>query len=140
MGGISTLEEKSLGCVQKDGRSTVVNVLDYGKILTVPGLHLLNGSGNDMVVVTNLTAPGAHMILFTTGRGTPLGSQIPTVKIFTTFILAKHKSRWIDFDARILVSGADPTETANTLFQCCMEIASGKKQKRTTPIPRNLYF
>ncbi len=98
-GGISTLEEKSLGCVQKGGLSRVVDVLDYGDRLTKNGLSLLNGPGNDIVAVTNLLAAGVHMILFTTGRGTPLGGAVPTVKISTNSKLAGTKKNWIDFDA-----------------------------------------
>jgi altronate hydrolase len=80
-GGISTLEEKSLGCTQKGGNGPVVDVLDYGARLHQPGLNLLNGPGNDIVACTALAASGAHLILFTTGRGTPLGAPVPTVKI-----------------------------------------------------------
>ena len=88
-GGITTLEEKSLGCVQKGGLSKVVDVLDYGDVLTKNGLSLLNGPGNDIVAITNLMAAGVHMILFTTGRGTPVGAPVPTVKIATNHSLAE---------------------------------------------------
>lgn len=98
-GGITTLEEKSLGCVQKGGKSEVVDVLDYGDTLTKNGLSLLNGPGNDIVAITNLTAAGVHMILFTTGRGTPVGGPVPTVKVSTNHSLATRKKNWIDFDA-----------------------------------------
>ena len=94
-GGITTLEEKSLGCVQKGGLSPVVDVLDYGDLLTKNGLSLLNGPGNDIVAVTNLMACGVHMVLFTTGRGTPLGAPVPTVKISTNRALYEKKSNWI---------------------------------------------
>lgn len=90
-GGITTLEEKSLGCIQKGGDSEVVAVLDYGDTLTENGLSLLNGPGNDMVAITNLTAVGVHMILFTTGRGTPLGGPVPTVKVATNHELAEKR-------------------------------------------------
>lgn len=99
-GGITTLEEKSLGCVQKGGNAPVTAVLDYGDTANTPCLNLLNGPGNDMVAVTNLTAVGCHIILFTTGRGTPLGAPVPTLKIATNSLLAAHKSHWIDFDAQ----------------------------------------
>lgn len=99
-GGITTLEEKSLGCVQKGGTTPVTAILDYGDTATQTGLNLLNGPGNDMVAVTNLTAVGCHLILFTTGRGTPLGAPVPTVKIATNTVLAEKKSSWIDFDAQ----------------------------------------
>ncbi len=106
-GGITTLEEKSLGCTQKGGRAQVVDVLDYGDVVTENGLNLLNGPGNDMVAVTNLTAAGCHMILFSTGRGTPLGAPVPTVKIATNSGLAQRKKNWIDFDAGPMIEGAD---------------------------------
>ena len=109
-GGITTLEEKSLGCVQKGGMAEVVDVLDYGDRLTKNGLSLLNGPGNDIVAITNLTAAGVHLILFTTGRGTPLGAPVPTVKISTNESLAKRKSGWIDFDASPTLSGEALTD------------------------------
>ena len=105
-GGISTLEEKSLGCTQKGGESQVVDVLNYGERVKIPGLNLLQGPGNDIVAVTNLMAAGAHMVLFTTGRGTPLGGPVPTVKISSNSALAKGKPHWIDFDAGVLVDAA----------------------------------
>ena len=128
-GGISTLEEKSLGCVQKGGTSKVVDVLNYGERLTKPGLNLLNGPGNDIVAITNLTAAGAHMILFTTGRGTPVGAPVPTVKLATNSALAEKKRRWIDFNAGSLAEGADMAEVANDLFAYCMKVAEGKETK-----------
>ena len=117
-GGITTLEEKSLGCVQKGGTATVTAVLDYGDIASVKGLNLLNGPGNDMVAVTNLTAAGCHIILFTTGRGTPLGAPVPTVKIATNTALYEKKSHWIDFDA---MAGNE-----DELFELITEIANGR--------------
>lgn len=125
-GGITTLEEKSLGCVQKGGLSPVVDVLDYGDTLTKNGLSLLNGPGNDMVAVTNLMAAGVHMILFTTGRGTPLGSCVPTVKISTNSNLARKKANWIDFDASPTLSGEDLTEE---LMSYVIKVANGEKTK-----------
>lgn len=125
-GGITTLEEKSLGCVQKGGKSPVVDVLDYGDTLKENGLNLLNGPGNDIVAITNLMACGVHMILFTTGRGTPVGSAVPTVKISTNTVLAKKKSNWIDFDAGPVLEGKDLTKE---LFEYCLEVAEGKKTK-----------
>lgn len=106
-GGISTLEDKSLGCTQKGGIAPVVDVLDYGQRVEKCGLNLLNGPGNDMVAVTNLTAAGCHLILFTTGRGTPLGAPVPTIKIASNSKLAKRKPDWIDFDAGPVADGAD---------------------------------
>ncbi len=125
-GGITTLEEKSLGCVQKGGLSPVVDVLDYGDILTKNGLSLLNGPGNDIVAITNLMAAGVHMILFTTGRGTPVGSSVPTIKIATNHSLAERKSNWIDFDASPMLDGIDPT---NDLLDYVIEVANGKETK-----------
>lgn len=125
-GGITTLEEKSLGCVQKGGLSPVVDVISYGDTVTKNGLTLLNGPGNDIVAVTNLTAAGTHMILFTTGRGTPVGAPVPTIKIATNHELAKRKQNWIDFNAGAVIDGADCT---NELFELVTEIANGKKTK-----------
>lgn len=128
-GGITTLEEKSLGCVQKGGLSPVVDVLDYGDTLTKNGLSLLNGPGNDIVAVTNLMACGVHMILFTTGRGTPLGSAVPTAKISTNNNLATKKSNWIDFDASPILEGEKMDTITERLLNYVVEVASGKKTK-----------
>ncbi len=125
-GGITTLEEKSLGCVQKGGLSPVVDVLDYGDKVKKSGLSLLNGPGNDIVAVTNLMAAGVHLILFTTGRGTPLGTAVPTVKIATNHQLATNKSNWIDFDASDLLNGIDLTDG---LLNYVIEVANGKQTK-----------
>ena len=103
-GGITTLEDKSLGCTQKAGSSQVIDVIDYTEKLTKPGLNLLNAPGNDLVATSALAAAGCHMVLFSTGRGTPYGGFVPTVKIATNTELAQRKSRWIDFDAGQLVS------------------------------------
>ncbi len=125
-GGITTLEEKSLGCVQKGGLSTVVDVLDYGDKVEKSGLSLLNGPGNDIVAVTNLMAAGAHIILFTTGRGTPVGAPVPTVKISTNKELSIKKSNWIDFDASPILENIDPTEA---LLKFVVDVANGQKTK-----------
>ena len=98
-GGITTLEDKSLGCVQKGGSSAVVDVLDYGERVKKRGLSLLTGPGNDLVAATVLAASGCHIILFTTGRGTPFGTVVPTMKISTNSALAANKPHWIDWDA-----------------------------------------
>ncbi|WP_075185900.1 UxaA family hydrolase [Teredinibacter haidensis] len=105
-GGISTLEEKSLGCTQKAGCSTVEAVVGYGQRIHAKGLNLLNAPGNDAIATTALAAAGCHMVLFTTGRGTPYGGAVPTVKVATNSELAKRKKHWIDFDAGPLVEGA----------------------------------
>ena len=123
-GGITTLEEKSLGCVQKGGLSKVVDVLDYGDVLTKNGLSLLNGPGNDIVAITNLTAAGVHIILFTTGRGTPVGGPVPTVKIATNHSLAERKSGWIDFDASPTLDGNPLTDE---LLDYVIEVAEGRE-------------
>lgn len=120
-GGITTLEEKSLGCVQKGGTAPVTDVLDYGDTISKSGLNLLNGPGNDMVAVTNLTASGCHLILFTTGRGTPLGAPVPTLKIATNTALATKKPHWIDYDAQ--------TGNENDLLSLIVETANGKQSK-----------
>ena len=123
-GGITTLEEKSLGCVQKGGKSEVVDVLDYGDVLTKNGLSLLNGPGNDIVAITNLAAAGVHIILFTTGRGTPVGAPVPTVKIATNNALAVKKKSWIDFDASPTLQG---NELTDELFDYIIKVASGEE-------------
>ena len=125
-GGISTLEEKSLGCIQKGGLSKVVDVLDYGDVISKNGLSLLNGPGNDIVAITNLTAAGVHIILFTTGRGTPVGGPVPTVKIATNHSLAERKSNWIDFDASPTLEGNPLT---NELFEYILRVAEGEQTK-----------
>ncbi len=124
-GGITTLEEKSLGCVQKGGKAPVVDVLDYGDTMEKSGLHLLNGPGNDIVSLTNLTACGCHMVLFTTGRGTPLGGAVPTVKIASNTMLADKKPHWIDFDAY----GVGVQEKAEALLKLVVDVANGKQTK-----------
>ena len=123
-GGITTLEEKSLGCVQKGGLSKVVDVLDYGDTLSKNGLSLLNGPGNDIVAITNLMAAGVHIILFTTGRGTPVGAPVPTVKIATNHSLAVRKPGWIDFDASPTLEGNPLTDE---LFEYVISVAEGKE-------------
>ena len=125
-GGITTLEEKSLGCVQKGGLSKVVDVLDYGDVLTKNGLSLLNGPGNDIVAITNLMAAGVHIILFTTGRGTPVGAPVPTVKIATNHSLAERKACWIDFDASPTLDGNPLTDE---LFEYVLRVAEGEETK-----------
>ncbi|MBQ8395815.1 MAG: altronate dehydratase [Oscillospiraceae bacterium] len=122
-GGISTLEEKSLGCTQKGGTSCVVDVLGYGDTVTKSGLNLLNGPGNDIVAVTNLTAAGCHLILFTTGRGTPLGAPVPTVKISTNTKLYENKPHWIDFNAGEMINGRD---LCNGLFDYVIGVCNGE--------------
>ena len=123
-GGITTLEDKSLGCVQKSGSADVEDVIEIGGSVTRKGLNLLTGPGNDIVAVTNLTASGCHLILFSTGRGTPVGAPVPTVKIATNTNLAKRKPHWIDFNAGEIINGADLTDE---LFEYVIEVANGKQ-------------
>ena len=120
-GGITTLEEKSLGCIQKGGTAPVVDVLDYGDTATKAGLNLLNGPGNDPVSITNLAAAGCHLILFTTGRGTPLGGAVPTIKIASNDKIAAKKPHWIDISAY----GSDKDERADALLHLIKQVADG---------------
>lgn len=122
-GGITTLEDKSLGCVQKGGKVPVVDVLHYGDTVKKPGLSLLDGPGNDIVSITNLSAAGCHIVLFTTGRGTPLGGPVPTVKIASNEMIARKKPHWIDFCAW----GPDKEKTAIGLIEVIRAVADGKQ-------------
>lgn len=128
-GGITTLEEKSLGCVQKGGHAPVVDVLDYGDILSKNGLNLLNGPGNDIVAITNLMAAGVHIILFTTGRGTPVGSAVPTVKVSTNTALSQKKPEWIDFDAGTLLTGETMEDATKRMLDYVISVANGMQTK-----------
>ncbi len=128
-GGITTLEEKSLGCIQKGGNAAVAGVVNYGESLMESGLCLLSGPGNDIVSCTALASSGAHLILFTTGRGTPLGSVVPTVKISTNSALCEKKPEWIDFNAGSLLEGSDMNELCAQLLDYIIELASGKQTK-----------
>jgi altronate hydrolase len=124
-GGITTLEEKSLGAVQKGGRAPVTQVLRYGERATLPGLALLEAPGNDAVSSTALVAAGATVLLFTTGRGTPLGFPVPTLKIASNSALAQKKSHWIDFDAGVVLAGKTMTDAGEELMRLVLETASG---------------
>lgn len=128
-GGISTLEDKSLGCTQKSGSAPVKGVLAYGEPVKVKGLNLLSAPGNDLVASTALAVSGAHIVLFTTGRGTPFASPVPTVKISSNTKLAGHKDNWIDFNAGRMVEDKTKEELAQELFNYVLEVASGKKVK-----------
>lgn len=125
-GGITTLEEKSLGCIQKGGLSPVVDVLSYGDRLEKNGLSLLTGPGNDIAACTNLLTAGVHLILFTTGRGTPLGTSVPTVKIATNNLLAIKKANWIDFDASPTLDGSD---LSDELLSYVIRVCEGEQTK-----------
>lgn len=129
-GGITTLEDKSCGCVQKGGSAPIADVIGYGDSVTQKGLNILYGPGNDLVSSTALTAAGAHIILFTTGRGTPFGAPAPTLKISTNTPLANKKRNWIDFNAGVVADGtASLPQTAEDLMGLVLEIASGKRTK-----------
>ncbi len=125
-GGITTLEEKSLGCTQKSGSAEVRGVLDYGERVNGKGLHLLYAPGNDLVAATALAASGAHIVLFSTGRGTPYACPVPTLKIATNAALAAKKARWIDFDASTVLSGVPYEDAARALFERVVRVASGE--------------
>lgn len=127
VGGITTLEDKSLGCIQKAGTSQINDVLDYGEKQIKHGVNLLYGPGNDMVSVTALAASGCQMVLFTTGRGTPFGGPVPTVKISTNSALAKNKPHWIDFDAGRIVDGVNLDSLSNQFIDYIIEVINGKK-------------
>ncbi|BCU78124.1 altronate dehydratase family protein [Luteolibacter sp. LG18] len=132
-GGITTLEEKSLGCIQKGGRAPVKQVVGYGEQARqgLGGLCLVQAPGNDGVSATALSASGAHCVLFTTGRGTPLGVPVPTLKIASNHALAERKPGWIDFDAgQLLDPGADPDEVTGELMKVILDVASGRRQAR----------
>lgn len=125
-GGITTLEEKSLGCVQKGGSATITGVLSYGQRVTSTGLNMLCAPGNDLVASTALAAAGCQMVLFTTGRGTPFGTCVPTLKISTNTPLYQQKPHWIDLDAGIILEGYDPLLQ---LLDLVIEVASGKPSR-----------
>lgn len=126
-GGISSLEDKSLGCTQKGGCGLVSDVLGVGEAVREKGLNLLTGPGNDMVATTLLTAAGAQLVLFTTGRGTPFGGAVPTIKIASNHDLARRKPKWIDFNAgRLVDDGVDSAAVDQDFFSLVLAIASGQ--------------
>ncbi len=126
-GGISTLEEKSLGCTQKCGKATVRDVLMYGDRIKTRGLNLLSAPGNDLVAATALASAGCQMVLFTTGRGTPFGTYVPTMKISTNSTLAANKPNWIDFNAGVIVENRTIGETCADFTDYVIRVASGEK-------------
>ena len=128
-GGITTLEEKSLGAVQKAGHAVLTQALAYGERVSGPGLALLEAPGNDAVSSTALVAAGATVVLFTTGRGTPLGFPAPTLKIASNTSLAERKPRWIDFDAGVVLSGADMATAGEALMDLVLATASGQQTR-----------
>ena len=128
-GGITTLEDKALGCTQKSGSSAVKDVLAYGEYAEAAGLNLLSAPGNDLVASTALAAAGAQLILFSTGRGTPFGCPVPTVKISSNTPLAEKKRNWIDFDAGRLLEGRSLEELGGELLDYVLRIASGEQTR-----------
>lgn len=128
-GGISTLEDKALGCTQKCGRAPVSGVLGYGDRLKVKGLNLLSAPGNDLVASTALASAGCQIVLFTTGRGTPFGTFIPTMKISTNSNLYKNKPNWIDFNAGELVEGKPMSEVLDKFINKIIAVANGEKAR-----------
>ncbi len=129
-GGITTLEDKSCGCVQKGGTAPIMDVIGYGDPVVTKGLNLLYGPGNDLVSATALTAAGAHLILFSTGRGTPFGAPAPTLKLSTNTPLAEKKKNWIDFNAGVVADGTRTIDqAAQDLFDLVREVASGRRTR-----------
>ena len=129
-GGITTLEEKSLGCIQKGGQATVTDTLYYGEHCKKAGLNLMIGPGNDSISITNLLSSGAQILLFTTGRGNPLGTAIPTIKISTNTNLYNRKKQWIDFDAGIILENKSFEEAADELWDLIIDVASGRRKTK----------
>ncbi len=136
VGGITTLEEKSLGCTQKGGTAPVEDVLLYGEPIRTHGLSLLQAPGNDLVASTALAASGAQLVLFTTGRGTPFGCPVPTMKLSTNTALARKKPHWIDFDAGVLLDGIPMAALADSLLDRILAIASGVENVRSEALSR----
>ena len=128
-GGISTLEDKALGCTQKCGKAPVSGVMEYGDRLQNPGLNLLSAPGNDLVASTALASCGCHLVLFTTGRGTPFGTFVPTMKIATNPDLARRKANWIDFSAGQLIEGRTMQELVPEFINKVLSVASGAPAK-----------
>lgn len=128
-GGITTLEDKSLGCTQKGGNSEVVDVLDYGQPVTKHGLNLLNAPGNDLVAASALAMSGCQIVLFTTGRGTPFGAFVPTMKISTNTHLYEFKKNWIDYNAGQLLEGKSMQTVLENFIQFTVEVCNGKHLK-----------
>ena len=126
VGGISTLEDKALGCTQKCGKAPVSGVMEYGDRLQHKGLNLLSAPGNDLVASTALASCGCHLVLFTTGRGTPFGTFVPTMKIATNPTLAKNKPNWVDFSAGQLVEGRTMQELLPEFIDKVIAIANGE--------------
>ncbi|HCU56463.1 MAG TPA: altronate hydrolase, partial [Clostridiales bacterium] len=126
-GGITTLEEKSLGCVQKSGKGEVKQVLNELERVSERGLNVIESPGNDIIACTTLAATGCSAILFSTGRGTPLGGVVPTLKIASNSPLAAKKKGWIDFDAGAMLTAPDTDTIVNDLYNLVLDVIEGKK-------------
>ncbi|MBR1767333.1 MAG: altronate dehydratase [Prevotella sp.] len=137
-GGISTLEDKALGCTQKCGKAPVSGVMEYGDRLENKGLNLLSAPGNDLVAATALASCGCHIVLFTTGRGTPFGTFVPTMKIATNPTLAKNKPNWVDFSAGQLVEGRTMQEIVPEFIDKVLAVASGEKARNEENVYREI--
>lgn len=137
-GGITTLEDKSLGCVQKSGSAPVEDVLSYGEPVSRKGLSLLQSPGNDLVASCALAVSGAQLVLFTTGRGTPFSCPVPTLKISSNSDLAARKQQWIDFDAgRMLSEGAERSSLSRELFDLALTVASGETKAKSEGLDKS---
>ena len=136
-GGITTLADKSLGCTQKGGTAPVEDVLKYGEPVKRKGLSLLQAPGNDLVASNALAASGAHLVLFTTGRGTPFGCPVPTVKISSNSPLAEKKHSWIDFNAGRLLDGCSLDELAEEFTDYIIALASGEKHAKSESLDKH---
>lgn len=136
-GGITTLEDKSLGCVQKGGTAIVEDVLAYGDRVSKKGLNLLQAPGNDLVASNALAAAGAHMVLFTTGRGTPFACPVPTIKISSNSHLANYKKNWIDFNAGTIAEGETKEQAADRFFQYILDVASGNIHAKSEALDKH---
>lgn len=130
-GGITTLEEKSLGCIQKGGHAVVTDTLDFGQACVKPGLNLMTGPGNDSVSITDLLASGVQLLLFTTGRGNPLGTAVPTIKVASNTSLFERKSAWMDFNAGVVLEKNSFDEASDELWKYVIDVASGREQTRS---------
>ena len=136
-GGITTLEDKSLGCTQKGGTSPVEDVLKYVEPVKVHGLSLLNAPGNDLVASNALVASGAHVVLFTTGRGTPFGCPVPTVKVSSNTALYNKKKAWIDYNAGALLDGVSMQELAEDFYEYLLKLASGEVHAKSEMLDKH---
>lgn len=136
-GGITTLEDKSLGCVQKGGTSPVEDVLRYAQPVKKHGLSLLNAPGNDLVASNALVASGAHMVLFTTGRGTPFGCPVPTVKVSSNTALYNKKKAWIDFNAGALLDGVSMQQLTEEFYEYLLKLSSGELRAKSEMLDKH---